>query len=242
MPKWTGRYITINCHKFYEDNGVWGERCWALPHVGWSGKDLLRKGHLSWDWRAGSGWGDCKAKAPRRARTRCTRGTAPFPPVLGPVSAPWRKGQRSAQQGLDTQCPMSEWAAHVLWFQYSPWVLPSPSPEPHYVVERKEASSELPALEYSPLRATCLDHRAGRDPVFPCSHLSSSKEETEDQVQDRLAGTHGSGWGPVPGAFSGPAACLVYLFNMFVSAMAQPVLTLEHFRDEPKNHRKMVCS
>lgn len=42
----------------------------------------------------------------------------------------------------------------------------------------------------------------------------------------------------MPGAFSGPAACLVYLFNMFVSAMAQPVLTLEHFRDEPKKSQK----
>lgn len=38
--------------------------------------------------------------------------------------------------------------------------------------------------------------------------------------------------------FPWPAACLVYLFSMFVSAMAQPVLTLGHLRGEPRKSQK----
>ena len=96
---------------------------------------------------------------------------------------------------------------------------------------RKEAASELAALEFPPLWATCLYHRAGRDPKTPIltSHVQKNKQTC--WTPQIWSGTHVRGF-PVP------AAGLVYFFNMFVSAMAQPVLTLEHLKDEPKKSQK----
>lgn len=50
----------------------------------------------------------------------------------------------------------------------------------------EKASSELAGLEFSPLWATCLDHRAGRDPQNPMLPPFISKEEQRPELRTDL--------------------------------------------------------
>lgn len=105
-------------------------------------------------------------------------------------------------------------------------------------MERKEAPSERGSSGVSPSTGNLLRSQSWKGPQnshAPPSHIPRNKQRPRlgADLPEPVDLVGGPIW-----CFPWPAACLVYLFSMFVSAMAQPVLTLGHLRGEPRKSQE----